>query len=527
MARKEIGNPLDRENRNNHNDNYKELFKEIGVVDKRIDGMIDEISDQAFDKVIDNSKLNWKEPVNNFNSLPSSAQKGDTRMDRSTGKVYRYDGSEWKEIQQIDVGPVNELDSRLTSQLNDKVNSDLLKDLRNGYYDGPVVAFVFDDGRKEMWEKFKDLFASEGVPCTIPATTGSIDTNPNYMTTAQLKVLQELGWTICSHTVTHPNIRDLTPEEIEVEYRDSHLWLKERGFSDDIIVYPHGATTPVARKIASKYYKMGVNIVRNNLSNDVPKITNLNLNRLSGFSNPPGNEPTYNDVKQRFDLGVVRNELMIYVDHPQYPSWTPERINDLRNFIRYIKSKGVPIVNLEDAYQMKCNVIEIGDEEVGYFYKIHRNGQSTSNDSVYYLAEGDEFKPNDSVYNFPESRITRVRFSNTLTGLPIQSQAYAEIDRTGDFPNLWFMKVIYTSATNGTITYYRGWDESKLDWGRWASSGELIGNTHLTNLPAANVSNRGRMLLVRGKNGQEDELLICANNGSGFEWKKINMETYQ
>lgn len=122
MARKEIGNPLDRQNRNNHNDNYKELYGEVGKVNDKMDNFIDEVSDAAFDKVVDNSKLNWKEPVNNFNSLPSNAQEGDTRMDRSTGKVYRYDGSEWKEIQQIDAGPVNEVDARLTSQLNETRN---------------------------------------------------------------------------------------------------------------------------------------------------------------------------------------------------------------------------------------------------------------------------------------------------------------------------------------------------------------------------------------------------------------------
>src|SRR5699024_475549 len=81
------------------------------------------VSDAAFDKVVDNAKINWKEPVDNFNSLPSNAKNGDTRMDRSTGKVYRYDGTNWVEIQQIDAGPVNEVDARLTSQLNEKASS--------------------------------------------------------------------------------------------------------------------------------------------------------------------------------------------------------------------------------------------------------------------------------------------------------------------------------------------------------------------------------------------------------------------
>ena len=40
MARKEIGNSLDRENRNNHNDNYEELYRKITDVGSEIDNLV-------------------------------------------------------------------------------------------------------------------------------------------------------------------------------------------------------------------------------------------------------------------------------------------------------------------------------------------------------------------------------------------------------------------------------------------------------------------------------------------------------
>lgn len=110
MARKDIHIPLDRENRNNFNSNFIELYKEIGNV-------VGSITDEVYDKIIDGSKLNWKEPVDSQSNLPGNAQKGDTRMTRDTGKVYRFDGSRWVEIQQIDAGPYNELDSKLTDEI--------------------------------------------------------------------------------------------------------------------------------------------------------------------------------------------------------------------------------------------------------------------------------------------------------------------------------------------------------------------------------------------------------------------------
>src|SRR5699024_6527917 len=127
-------NQFDRSAKNGENENWDIIEGEVRAIGDRVDNFIDEVSDAAFDKVVDNAKINWKEPVDNFNSLPSNAKNGDTRMDRSTGKVYRYDGTNWVEIQQIDAGPVNEVDARLTSQLNE-TNSQLADTSRK-------VAFV-------------------------------------------------------------------------------------------------------------------------------------------------------------------------------------------------------------------------------------------------------------------------------------------------------------------------------------------------------------------------------------------------
>lgn len=125
MARKEIGVPLDRENLKKHNDNYEELY---GVVNN----FVGTITDEVYEQIIDGSKLIWKEPVDTSNDLPSDASEGDTRMARDTGKVYRFDGSNWQEIQQIDAGPVNEVDARLTSQLADKAQqADLISAKEN------------------------------------------------------------------------------------------------------------------------------------------------------------------------------------------------------------------------------------------------------------------------------------------------------------------------------------------------------------------------------------------------------------
>src|SRR5699024_580928 len=104
--------------RNKINENWR-------IIEGNYNDVIDKVSEEAFDKVVNSAKLNWKEPVDSFADLPSGASEGDTRMVRDSGKVYRFNGEVWQEIQQIDAGPVNELDARLTSQLADIVENRL------------------------------------------------------------------------------------------------------------------------------------------------------------------------------------------------------------------------------------------------------------------------------------------------------------------------------------------------------------------------------------------------------------------
>lgn len=107
---KEIGTSWDRDTRNTINNNFNKLSSDFK-------GVVKEVSDVAFDKVIDAAKLIWGEPVANKASLPKSATEGHTRMTRDNGKVYRFNGVEWKEIQQIDATAINEVDTRLSEQL--------------------------------------------------------------------------------------------------------------------------------------------------------------------------------------------------------------------------------------------------------------------------------------------------------------------------------------------------------------------------------------------------------------------------
>lgn len=121
MARREIGTRWDRENRNNINENFKELYN---VQNRAIE--------EATQAVIDSAKLIWLEPVDTFADIATtypSPEVGHTVFVRDTGKVYRFYDGAWMEIQQIDAGPVNEVDTRLSAEIEE--NRQNIEDVDN------------------------------------------------------------------------------------------------------------------------------------------------------------------------------------------------------------------------------------------------------------------------------------------------------------------------------------------------------------------------------------------------------------
>jgi hypothetical protein len=117
---KTIGATIDRVFRNNMNDNFKDIeadFKELNI---NFDNVVETVSDKAFDKVVGAAKIEWLPPVNTFNDLEITypdVVEGKTVMTRDSGKIYRFDGENWIEIQNIDPSAINEVDNRLTAEL--------------------------------------------------------------------------------------------------------------------------------------------------------------------------------------------------------------------------------------------------------------------------------------------------------------------------------------------------------------------------------------------------------------------------
>lgn len=103
-------NPLNRDARNKENENWD-------TIQQKFNDVVEEVSDKAFSKVIDGSKIDWEQMVDKVSDLPSNVETGETRGVKEDNKIYRFNGTDWIPIAEINLNPIAEVDQRLTTQL--------------------------------------------------------------------------------------------------------------------------------------------------------------------------------------------------------------------------------------------------------------------------------------------------------------------------------------------------------------------------------------------------------------------------
>lgn len=120
----------DRSTRNSINENWDIIEGSTSKLENDFKNVVDSITDEVVDQLVDNAKLDWKEPVGTYGELPNNPKVGETRQVRDTGKVYRFDGVNWVEIQDYDASGINEVDSRLSAQITN-VDDKFTNEIRN------------------------------------------------------------------------------------------------------------------------------------------------------------------------------------------------------------------------------------------------------------------------------------------------------------------------------------------------------------------------------------------------------------
>jgi peptidoglycan/xylan/chitin deacetylase (PgdA/CDA1 family) len=116
---------------------------------------------------------------------------------------------------------------------------------------GPVlVSLTFDDGWQDQYA-VRELLSAHRMRGTFYVNSGAVDAStPDFMSWSQLQDLAADGNEIAGHTLTHPHLLGLTPQEQQREICDDRSNLLDHGFSPVIsFAYPYAEHDAALRAV--------------------------------------------------------------------------------------------------------------------------------------------------------------------------------------------------------------------------------------------------------------------------------------
>lgn len=377
MARKEIKGPITDETLNSTNHNFKELYDGFGNVVKTV-------SDKAFDKVVDSARLNWATMVEKYSDLPSDAETGTTIGVKEDSLVYRYDGSKWVDIYEINLNPISEVDDRLSSQLADADNIRHFESMISRKKPKkPLFSIVDDDSNRGFYTKLFKLAKEYGIPITSAMITGAAmgfpgDDRPynnRYYNYKEVMEMHESGLVeFVPHTHDHLNLTDASDSEIREDFKKTISFMKKHGFNHRGIVYPFGNYNNRVINIAKEFFDYSTG--SGGKIDEGKRIITAPVNnyRLGRFRTDQDLQTIKNKIDETFDV----NGALIFISHADQDS-----INDkqhYRDIVEYILNKGGEFAKLDDIVKMHGNIAQFGGTSMNPTTTISSDGKVVSNE---------------------------------------------------------------------------------------------------------------------------------------------------
>jgi len=125
--------------------------------------------------------------------------------------------------------------------------AEALAGLQTGANFSKTVVITFDDGYRDFYTDALPVLKQCGFGATLFLATDRIRNTPariegaDYLTWSDVRELHAEGIHFGSHTVTHPDMRSLAPEQLEYELGRSKEVLEEHlGASVESFSHPHG-----------------------------------------------------------------------------------------------------------------------------------------------------------------------------------------------------------------------------------------------------------------------------------------------
>ena len=265
---------------------------------------------------------------------------------------------------------VDDNDEATQTALNASINNIIASN------EDPVV-ITFDDGFESTYTiafPIMEQYGIKGTVYVVPEWVGG----PGYLTLAQLTILHNAGWTIASHSWSHPALQTLTTQEITTELQSTINWLNQNGFADGAyhLAYPYGQYSNNVLQVASQ---LGIKTAR---------IVDWGTITSDGYTHPYGDPLNYlelpiilmrsdtptNDWQSELNYSISQSGTAIFLFHDIVTGNTQiledVTVTTFRTVIEYIHQTGVRTLTISQWYNERENIdslsIGITTDKINY-----------------------------------------------------------------------------------------------------------------------------------------------------------------
>lgn len=231
------------------------------------------------------------------------------------------------------------------------------------------ISFTFDDGLTSALTRAAPILAKYDLTGTAYIITDCVDSsgscpaNPDasYLSWPQvLRLKNEYGWEIGSHTVDHAALASLSKDKQEKELINSKKALADHGINATDFASPYGDYSSQTLALVAKYYESHRGFWDKGANKWPYSDYLLSVQQLQAGT-------PLSKAKLLIDAAIKQKQWLIFVLHDirDDPSHRPDdyeyAASDLDKIAAYIKEKDVPVTTIEQS-TVKSNVNLLPDD---------------------------------------------------------------------------------------------------------------------------------------------------------------------
>lgn len=333
-----------------------------------------------------------------------------------------------------------------------------------------IGSIIWDDGWTYDYTEVYPLMQELGVVAnTAVVTEPVINGNSYYMTPKQIKELHDNGWGVLTHTVNHPDLTTLGEGSLDMQMRESKLYLESLIDAPvDYIVYPKNRYNVSVLKKAQEHFKGGFARYMP-LDDSVDSINILPLNQYAIYR--IALEQNLEKLKPLIDRCVAEKGYLVFMGHGKSFSSkfnTSDNIilarKHVSEVINYCLSVGVNFMNVDDAMEIVGNIATVGDERTGVpYYFIGKNNAIRTSDGG--TLKGQGISINTLPSSFPPNRVSVFEMRTAdKSGFPENGGTLIVSRPSRNFASDEITYQIW-KPHNSSNLYIRNWIHQNKNWG--------------------------------------------------------------